>query len=209
MNYYYETPIMKHLTATALMILVFSTAAFSQHEYKSKIGLNYSFLNKGASILEPRQIGAASRSISQKSGIGFAYSLPVNQSFDFETGIEYSLFKITTIAAITDPTLPQDTSYSNLSLIQVPISLRLTFARYFYVTGGAILDLDMRSTSPIKSQSGIGAMAGLGVNYTFTNGISIFTNPFLKIHSLMPFGSWKNHQRILESGMRMGIAYQF
>lgn len=191
------------------MILVFSTAAFSQHAYKSKIGLYYSFLNGGASLLEPSQVGAASRSISHNSSIGFIYSLPVSQSLDFETGIEYALFKIESIAAITEPTLPRDTSYTNLSLIQVPISLRLTFARYFYATGGAILDLDMRNTSPIKSQSGIGAMAGLGASYTFTNGISIFTNPFLKIHSLMPFGSWKNHQRILESGMRVGIAYQF
>jgi hypothetical protein len=51
------------------------------------------------------------------------------------------------------------------------------------------------------------ALFGLAVKYDFDNGISVFVNPYSKIHSLLPFQLEQDPQRILESGVRIGFTY--
>ena len=47
-----------------------------------------------------------------------------------------------------------------------------------------------------------------GIKYDFRFGGSLFFNPYGKIHSLVPFGGWKHHDRILESGWKFGFTYK-
>lgn len=38
-------------------------------------------------------------------------------------------------------------------------------------------------------------------------GASIFVNPYLKFHSLIPFSPDENQQKVYESGFRVGLTY--
>ena len=199
---------MKHLLDRKLLILsailfTFSTT-YAQTTDKGKIGITYS-LNGGTSILQPALDGAASHTVTDASGIGLIYLRPINHWLELETGLNYSLYKITITSA---PTLQTTTSNSNLSLIDIPIGVRAGFWKYFFANGGLLLDLDMMSNSHVDSQSGIGLMLGVGVKYDFKFGGSLFATPYGKIHSLVPFGFDKYHERILESGFKFGFTYK-
>lgn len=169
-----------------------------------KIGLTYS-LNGGTSVLQPALDGAASHEITAANSIGLIYLKPINNWLEWETGLTYTLYKVTT----TSSPMPEVTTRnSTLSLIDIPIGVRAGFWKYFFASGGLLLDLDMMSNSSISSQTGIGLMLGLGVKYDFSFGGSLFINPYGKLHALLPFSSDKHQDRILESGLKFGITYQ-
>lgn len=79
--------------------------------------------------------------------------------------------------------------------------------KFFFVNGGLLLDLDANSSSPIDSQTGIGGLLNLGAKYDFDCEASIFVNPYLKFHSLIPFSPGDNQQKVYESGFRVGLTY--
>jgi hypothetical protein len=95
----------------------------------------------------------------------------------------------------------------SFSLINIPLTLRVNFLKFFFVNGGAFLGLHASLESPIEPQNGLGAMLGLGMKYDFDFGGSIFINPYGKIHTLVHFSLNDYPQRVLESGFRIGIAY--
>ena len=79
--------------------------------------------------------------------------------------------------------------------------------KYCFINGGLLLDIDAGTSRPIDSQTGIGSVMGLGIKYDFKSGFTAFVNPYYKLHSLVPFSSGDNHQRIMESGFRFGLMY--
>ena len=100
---------------------------------------------------------------------------------------------------------------TGLSLVAVPVTLRANFLRYFFVNGGLVIGLDASAVSlagsPVDSQTGIGAVLGVGVKYDFRSGVAIFFNPYARFYSLLPFSSGNYHQRAVENGFRFGIAW--
>jgi len=90
-------------------------------------------------------------------------------------------------------------------VLNIPLTLRANFLKYFFINGGLFVDIDISTSSPVDNQTGIGALLGISVKYDFKNGISVFGNPYTKLHSLIPFSDTKYHQRILETGIRIGI----
>ena len=183
-------------------ITLLSVFTQAQTAEKGKIGLTYSF-NGGTTVMQPALEGAASHDVTDATAIGIIYLKPLNNWLELETGITYSLCKITTTSS---PTPEVNTYKSNLSLIDIPVGLRAAFLKYFFVNGGLLLDTELMNNSSVSSQTGIGMMAGVGIKYDFRFGGSLFFNPYGKIHSLVPFGGWKHHDRILESGWEFGIS---
>lgn len=57
-------------------------------------------------------------------------------------------------------------------------------------------------------QSGIGFGIGAGAEYQYSNFL-IYINPTFKIHTVIPFLNEKYQQRLIESGLHIGIGYQF
>lgn len=176
----------------------------AQSAEKGKIGLNYS-LNGGTSVLQPALEGSASHTITHASAFGLTYLKPINNWLEWETGLTYTLFKITTTSA---PLPEVTTRHSSMSLLDIPVGVRAGFWKYFFANGGLLLDLDMMSDSPVSSQSGIGGMLGAGVKYDFNFGGSLFVNPYIKMHSILPFSLNSSHDRILESGIKFGVMYR-
>lgn len=195
---------MKLKSVFSLIIGLLPIFINAQTTEKGKIGLNYS-LNGGTSVIQPALEGDASKDITAASGIGLIYLKPINPWLEWETGLTYTLYKVKTTSS---PVPEVTTRNSTLSLLDIPIGVRAGFWKYFFASGGLLLDLDMMSNSSISSQTGIGLMLGLGVKYDFSFGGSLFINPYGKLHALLPFSSDKHQDRILESGLKFGITYQ-
>jgi hypothetical protein len=138
-------------------------------------------------------------------GLNFLYSTCSCSAY--EIGLEYSNHSVT----IT-PTVDQQNNPafgSSIMLLSVPASLRLTFLKYFFLTGGILLDIDISNHNSISNQSGLGAVAGLGIKYDFKSGTGFYVNPFYKSHSWISFSGEYNRQKLNGYGIRLGVLYSF
>ncbi len=202
---------MKRTIFIALSILLVNQSFLLAQEKEikfstNKIGVTFSSFGENDVFRSDELVGAASYNSDYFFSMGINYLHPINKWLEVETGMEYSKHNI-----IIKPNLPPDMDNSlrkaSFSLINVPLTVRANFLKYFFVNGGLIVDLDASTNSPIDSQTGIGALVGVSVKYDFTNGVSAFVNPYTKVHSLIPFLDTKYHQRIWEDGIRLGITY--
>lgn len=171
-----------------------------------KIGITFSSFGVNDVFMFEQLDGAASYTSDRFYTLGINYVYPINKWLQAESGIEYSKHHI-----IIKPNLPPDMDNTsrkgNFSMINIPVTLRANFLKYFFFNGGLIVDIDGSLNSPIDNQTGIGTLLGLSLKYDFESGISVFINPYTKIHSLIPFQSAQYHQRIWENGIRIGITY--
>lgn len=169
-----------------------------------RIGITFSSLGSvdGLSFAK----GAASYTGNGFYAFGLNYIYSLNNTFDFETGVEYAHYTMT-----IHPNVPPDadnTPYDiNYSLVSIPLTVRVNFLKYCFINGGLDLDFDPTVSNPIGSQDGIGSVLGLGLKYDSKSGISAFVNPYFKVHRLIPFSQSNGSPRILESGFRFGVMY--
>jgi len=172
-----------------------------------KIGLTVTPLGAN-DIFRTSLEGAAGYSGDGFYIVGITCQIPITYKLNLETGLEYSKHTI-----IISPNLPPDmdnTPYkSNFRLVTIPVTLKVNFLKYLFVNSGVLLDLDTSNSSPIDSQTGLGAILGVGLNYDFKFGGTFFANPYLKCHSLVPFSPERYHQRLFDSGIRFGFMYKF
>ena len=192
------------------LTLIFLTASVTYAEKNwpaSKIGITFSSFGENDVVRFHELEGAAGYLPDQFFVFGINYQQPLNKLLDFETGIEYAYHKI-----IVSPNLPPDVNSadygSSFSLMSIPLSVRLNFLKFCFVHAGLLLDIDADQSSPIDNQTGIGSNLGIGLNYDFNFGLSLFVNPYFKIHALLPFSMDNYPQRVIESGIRLGILYQ-
>lgn len=195
-----------------LIIVTTSIPSYAQKNsgiQKGQIGITFSSFGNNNVIRSHELIGAASYNSDRFYTLGVTYIYNLNRIIDIEAGIEYSNHKIT-----IKPNLPpnmDNTPYGDsFSLINIPLTVRVNFLRYCFINGGILFDMDA-SNLPFDSQTGIGGILGLGLKYDFKSGVSVFVNPYLKAHSLIPFSSSENHQRLMEDGnsFRFGVVYRF
>ncbi|MDO9255845.1 MAG: hypothetical protein Q7U54_10065 [Bacteroidales bacterium] len=187
-------------------VFTFYSYAQKSESRKGKIGITFSSFGENDVIRAEPLMGEASYNSDQFYIFGICYTYKLNNTFDFETGVEYAKHKI--IIDPFDP--PYDAAPSHgarFSLVNIPITVRVNFLKYCFVNGGLNLDFDPTVSSPVDSQDGIGAIFGFGLKYESKSGISAFVNPYFKAHSLVSFSPFENRQRVMESGFRFGIMY--
>ena len=172
-----------------------------------QIGITYSSFGNNDVFRNDGLMGEASYTGKQFYTLGINYLRPVNHWIDLETGLEYSKHTI-----LIGPNLPPDADRepykAKFSLINIPMSLRANFLKFFFFNSGLFLDIDANKSSSIDNQTGIGGLLGLGARYHLKCGASIFINPYFKLHALIPFSPDDNQQKVYESGVRVGLAYQ-
>jgi len=140
--------------------------------------------------------------------IGVNYVYPLKKWLDFETGIEYTKQGlILEYDHITSTSVFSVRKTASMSMVNIPITWRVNFLKYFFINAGAIIDIDSSLESPISNQSGLGIVLGLGLKYDFKSGFSVFVNPLSKIHSVIPLISTNSHSRIFENSFRFGLSY--
>ncbi len=147
--------------------------------------------------------------------IGITYQRTIYKSLSLETGFEYSKNKI----EITPVYYPENHMYLSknaatqrisVNMITIPVYANYTFLKYFYANAGVLIDFEnSRGDYPKTSdQSGIGFGAGIGGQYTLQN-FTLFVNPMIRLHAVIANEKEKYHQHITESGIKIGIAYNF
>jgi hypothetical protein len=194
------------LSISVLFLISFSLfAQDSGQKNLGSIGFSYSsFGNIQDTRYSSRGYGGDGYVDENFYTIGIDYLRPMNFWLEYEFGLEYSRQKYK-----VEPEFPL-LGYSEhniyLSLISVPATLRANFLKYFFANGGLLLDFDLNSSSPIRYQSGIGCQLGVAAKYDFKFGASLYFNPFIKYHSVIPFSS-AGYERITEGGFRLGLTY--
>ncbi len=174
---------------------------------KNRIGVTYSSFGDNIIYRNKELEGAASYDGEKFFTIGVDYLHGLNKWLNIETSLEYTNYHVKVNPAVS-PDMDNTSRYATISLVNVPVTLRMDFFNYFFVNGGATLDVDVSTNSPIDDQTGIGTVFGVGAKYDFDIGLSIFVNPYAKTHSILPFsGSVDRHQKIWENGLRIGVTY--
>jgi hypothetical protein len=141
---------------------------------------------------------------SHSFGINYIYS--TCKCSAYEAGIEFSTHSITIEPAPNLlPNKPYDT---RINLLSIPIALRMNLLKYFFVTGGTMLDIDVSKQKDISNQSGFGASFGFGFKYDFNAGIGFYINPYFKSHSWVSFVSGEKNLRLKELGLRLGVVFR-
>ncbi|WP_321282265.1 hypothetical protein [Marinifilum fragile] len=195
------------LTSLLLTFNISNAQEVSTKNSKNKIGVTYSVAESDVVHFQSLT-GAASYNSENFYAIGLTYLHEINNWLDLETGIEYLHSSI-----VAEPNLPPEyeTSLmkSDLSIISIPLTMRANFGKYFFLNGGLSIDIDTEDSSIIDSQSGIGGIVGLGAKYDFVCGASLFVNPYLKSHALIPFSNEKYHEHLMVSGVKVGLCYKF
>jgi len=190
-----------------LICFIFLGFSNLMNAQKSKVGVTFSsFGDNAVARLNASYMGDASYDVNKTYTVGFTFLRTLNNWLEFETGIEYINSSITVRPA---PMIPEMPSHINkVSIINFPISIRANFWKYCFFNTGILIDNDISSNSSIDAQTGLGGLMGLGLKYDFKSGISIFVNPYLKVHSIIPYNFDTSTQHFLESAVRFGATYQ-
>jgi len=196
------------LRKSVCLVLVFLCLSTLMSAQKGQLGITFSAMSDNG-VARFRSVEDDSSTDAGKSfTYGISYLKPLNKWLDIETGLEYLSCPIETKSIVgTINGVTTLTRSATLSMLSIPVTVRANFLKYFFVNGGLLLDVDVSENSIINSQSGLGSILGLGLKYDFKNGISVFVNPYSKIH-LFPLTFERNQQHFLESAVRFGIAYK-
>ena len=188
-----------------LVCICLSTLMSAQ---KGQLGITFSALSDNGVARFRSMEDDSSTDAGKSFTYGISYLKPLNKWLDIETGLEYLSCPIETKSIVgTINGVTTLTRSATLSMLSAPVTVRANFLKYFFVNAGLLLDIDVSSNSIINSQSGLGSLLGLGLKYDFKNGISVFVNPYSKIH-LFPLTFERNQQHFMESAVRFGIAYK-
>ena len=199
----------KLLAILFIVLIAYTLNAQDTKEQKNlgKIGFTFSSFGKNEVVQSNSAdlVGSAHFNSDKFFTLGVNYVHPLNSWLELESGIEYSNHTI-----LIKPNLPTDMDntpyHAGFSLMNIPVTLRANFLKFFFVNGGLVFDIDANSSSPIDSQSGIGGLVGIAAKYDFDFRVSVFVNPYLKSHALISFSSGR-YDYLMESGIRLGMTY--
>ena len=199
---------MKKILAALLVFTLISFSAFSQENTDSRkgtIGFSIVPIGENEMVRFEDVDGAGSTSGDGFFTAGIFYLYPIAGKYlEIETGVEFSRHKIIQEAAYY-PGLNINRDKDRFSLITIPIGVRLSFLKYFYLHGGAFLNFNATPEFPTDSQAGLGLQFGFGAKYDFASGTTFFAGTYFKAHSILAVPREQYHQHLLDSGLRLGV----
>jgi hypothetical protein len=199
---------MKTLIPALILFTITTFSAFSQDEIeprKGTIGLSLVPTGDNELVRFDDIIGAGSTNGDGFFTVGIFYLYPITKKYlELETGVEFSHHKIIKKPGIY-PGSNLMSREDEFSLITIPIGLRLSVLRHFYLHGGAFLNFNATREFPTDSQAGLGLQFGFGVKYDFASGTTIFAGTYFKAHSMLAIPREQYHQHLLDAGLRLGL----
>jgi len=87
----------------------------------------------------------------------------------------------------------------------MPLNVKLLFAKYFFIDGGLMLNVDVSHNSNISSQTGLGTDFGCGVEIPVMKHYRIVINPFVNIFGLYKFNRMDLNESLVGDGIRITI----
>lgn len=171
-----------------------------------KLGVSYSAFGRNDVVQFDVLDGGAGYQGDKFLTVGATWIIRFKPWLEAETGLDFSRHSFLIL-----PNLPPDFDASprksDITMLVVPLSVRINLLRYFFLNGGILLNMDMTPNSQISSQTGIGIMLGAGLRYEFSSGFQFFLNPYGRMHALIPFSGSRYPQRSVEEGIRIGMAF--
>ena len=184
---------------------VCAQSIFSSSE--GAIGLSYGGLGSNDAIYSSDIIGGGDYTSNGYYSIGITYLRAITSRIELETGVSYNKYNYLFSNASLGPDGPAPYEVLN-TVIDIPVTIRWIFLKYFFLNGGLSIGIDTKKENHLDSQTGIGAIIGVGAKYDIKRTpVGLFVNPYSKIHSLIPFQKEGYHQRALENGFRFGVVY--
>ncbi len=154
--------------------------------------------------------GGVSYSGDSYYSLGFSYAQPMRPRLHFEAGLEYCKHKILVEPAVQPGQMAEPYSKS-ISLINIPLTLRLDLGQHFFAQAGLMLDIDLQEDDSFDKQTGMGSLLGFGFKRNLGNGVGAFAAAYSKVHAMVPFVSESDDYsyKLIEAGLRFGIYYKF
>ena len=192
-----------------VLLFIFVLFASEMKAQKAEVGITFSALSDNSiARFGDNYISDSGTDAGKSYAFGITYLKPINKWLNVETGIEFLQSKASIHSIVSTPSgVTTVFRYGTLSLLNVPLGVRANFWKYCFVNGGVVLDVDVSSNSPIQTQTGLGSLLGFGLKYDFKTGISLFVNPYMKIHSF-PLSFQTDQEHLLESAVRFGVSYK-
>ena len=189
-----------------LVIVIFSNhLSYGQNE--RKIFITYGISDAVPAYNHNGVAGGGSYDGTGSFSIGLRYLAKSNIPITFETGLDYATYKYNRKPAFY-PGLDMSPKPEELHLVSVPVYANLTFLKYAFVNGGALIDFEINKENSIQKQSGIGFGLGIGGKYDFKR-FSVMANPFFQRHAFLAFEKTGTRLSLLNAGVRIGLGYSF
>jgi outer membrane receptor protein involved in Fe transport len=186
------------------LISTISTTANGQKAKKNEISVHFVFGDNQYFNIGKLD-GAASYSGKYYFGIGVENSWKLSERWDFSTGVQYTFNRIDLNPTqlpdfTTDDIIIVNTGIQkdNINLFSVPFRFKFRFGKYFFANAGASIHVSGVTHSILA----FGPDLGIGAQYAFASGITIFINPYAE---------WIiGDKNILQhQGARLGLSYKF
>jgi hypothetical protein len=192
------------LNLTILTLALFITQAYAQ----TNNTLSVIYAPGSGDVNIHGAIGDFGYKSKPSKAFGLGYTRQIKKFFSLETGLTYSQSDIekTSIYASTSTS-----RYDGINMITIPLLAKFTFFKYLYADLGFDLDFQTNYKSDISvapKQSGIGFEGGAGAKYSFRS-ITIFVSPYFQYHGLIKFNHEGSNQELLNTGVKLGLGYNF
>ena len=139
---------------------------------------------------------------------GLKLSWMLTQKFRIEIGTGYSVHKVG--FELSPPIYPVSKIYpETIRTFNIPVKVYRYLIKDFYFSLGTIADFEIpRKSYWIDSQNGMGFSLGAGKEFRLNN-LVINISPDLGLHSVFPFHSVENQQRLLVFEIKLGLGHRF
>lgn len=139
---------------------------------------------------------------------GISFSWMVAGHYRMEVAPRYSWHKMG--FELSPPVYDEKTIYTEtFELLSVPLSFKRYLDNNYFVSAGTIVDFTFGGKPEwIDPQSGFGISLGAGKEFHVKNFV-IDVSPFAELHSVVPFESEDNQQRLFLGALRVGISYNW
>lgn len=195
-----------------LLLLGYVGVSYSQVSFanaKGSIGFTYSGFGDNDAFYFESLDGAGGYIGKGHHSLGVTYIYPFRKNIDLEVALSYGRYKYRFSNASLGPDAPEPFIVTN-AVIDIPLTVRWSFLNYLFLNGGLLIGINAANDSDVESQSGIGALLGVGAKYDMKNiPIGFFINPYYKFQNLLSFSTDSYRLRTDDTGFRVGLVYNF
>ncbi|SRR5258706_3178349 len=165
------------------MKLILLETAFlmtSFHIYAQELRRNSFGMSIGTGIPATLSFKGAGGPDGMTVEAGFNYYRQMTGKIKFETGLMWHRNKF----EISNDSPPFTSYHYDVGLLYIPLLFRFTFAKYMFLQAGPLVDIDPRMNRTVKSQTGLGAGLGFGVEFPVLKKCVIQFSSYMNLHSL-------------------------
>ncbi|MGF7078087.1 outer membrane beta-barrel protein [Mucilaginibacter sp. UYCu711] len=192
------------LKLTILALALFITRAYAQ----TSNTLSVMYAPGSGDVNIHGAIGDFGYHSKPSKAFGLIYTRQIKKALSLETGLTYSQ---SDIEETSFPSGKVNTYYDKVNLVTIPLLAKFTFFKYLYADLGFDLDFQTNYKSGISvapKQSGVGFEGGLGAKYSYKS-IMIFVSPYFQYHGLIKFNHQGSNHELINSGVKLGVGYNF